>query len=432
MFQRTLRHLSATNSLVFLLIFVVFGTVIYGFVSFRLFDKVDEAAFLKASNFKIANGRPAPQGRARFLFDPRIIILLRDSDNTVHSAFPSREVEVERLTEIVAPVRTGEIVTKDFDDHFYRIVDIPYRYDDVTFNTENGLVTITGVIAVSIVDSEMALLHNLLIIIVGGLVIGLLIIILAGYYLARRAMIPIQGAWDKQQEFVADASHELRTPLAVVKSNAELILRHPDHTVEEESIRVTNIIREVRRMTKLVSDLLTLARADASQSELQFGEVSLNELLQTLGEQFAPLAEIEGHTMKVEVVERLELIADRERLYQLLVILTDNAFKYTSPPGTIIISGARQGGNILVTVEDSGQGIAPNDVPRVFDRFYRGDKARTREKGGTGLGLSIAKWIVEKHGGKITVESQQGIGTKFSIVLPAKLATKKVNLTISK
>lgn len=425
MFQRTLRHLSAVNSIVFLLIFVVFGTVLYGYVSYRLFDKVDEAAFFKADNFRIANGRPAPWGRARFLFDPRIMVLLRDSNGKTVNLFPPNGVDAEQLAELVSNVKNGEIVTKEFEEHDYRIVSVPYRYEDKLIFTDRGPVEVSSVIAVSIVDSEMALLRNLLVIMAIGLIVGMLIIILAGYYLARRAMIPIQGSWDKQQEFVADASHELRTPLAVMKSNAELILRHPQHTVEEESIRVTNIIREIRRMTKLVSDLLTLARADANQSELQLSQASLNEVLSTLSEQFSPLAEMEGHTLKVEAADGLELMADRERLYQLLVILTDNAFKYTPPPGTILIAGSRHGGNILITVEDSGQGIPAEDLPRIFDRFYRGDKVRSREKGGTGLGLSIAKWIVEKHNGKITAESQPGVGTKFSILLPVKAARRQ-------
>lgn len=420
MFQRTLRHLSAINSIVFLIIFMIFGTVLYGYVSYRLFDKVDEAARLKASNFKIANGRPVPLGRSRFLFDPRIMMLLRQPNGQVINVYPREDIDVEQLSEMASHIDFGEKKTVEFDNHAYRIVSIPYSYEDNVINTQHGPVTITGVVAVSIVDSEMALLRNLLVIIICGLILGVLIIVLAGYYLAKRAMIPIQGSWDKQQEFVADASHELRTPLAVIKSNAELILRHPGHTVEEESIRVTNIIREVRRMTKLVSDLLTLARADTNHLELQLGQISLNELLDTLAQQFTPLAEIDGYDMKVEAAEQLELTADRERLYQLLVILIDNALKYTQPPGDLRIAGVKQGSNILITVEDSGQGIPDEDLPRIFDRFYRGDKVRSREKGGTGLGLSIAKWIVEKHGGKITVESQRGVGTKFSVLLPAK------------
>lgn len=420
MFKRTLRRLSAMNSIVFLLIFVFFGTVIYGYVAYRFFDKVDESMFLKVNNFTVVNGKMVPQSRNRFLFDPRIFILIRDDKGQVSTIFPHDEDDMENLLEMIGYALPYQFETRTIEDHSYRILDIPYRYQDNILHTERGPIVVKSIIAVSIVDSEIAALRDLLIIIVSGLVIGMIIIIIAGYYLARRSMIPIQSSWEKQQQFVADASHELRTPLAVVKSNAELILRHPDHTVEEESIRVTNIIREVRRMTKLVSSLLTLARSDANQTEIKLGLVSANEVIENIAEQFIPLAEMEGLTLQVKLSEQLELMADKERLHQLLVILLDNAIKYTPPPGQLLITGVKQGSSLVITVEDSGQGIPTEDLPRVFDRFYRGDKARSREKGGTGLGLSIAKWIVQQHGGKIGVDNKAGGGARFSIVLPVK------------
>ena len=420
MFKRTLRRLSAMNSIVFLLIFVIFGTVIYGYVSYRLFDKVDEAMRFRAYNFRIADGRIAPPVRNRALFDPRIFTLLQDDQGRLVRVFRNEEIDVEHLVELVAHLPPEQIQTRELDNHAYRLISISYRYEETVLMTEQGSINVRNVIAVSIVDSEYDSLWNLLIIIVGGLVIGMLSIILAGYSLARRAMVPIQESWERQQQFVADASHELRTPLAVINSNAELMLRHPSHTVEEESIRVTNIVREVRRMTKLVADLLTLARSDAHQSEIKLGLVNLHELIELITGQFMPLAEMEGLTLRAVTGDRLELTADRERLHQLLVILLDNAIKYTPPPGEIVITGNKQGNNLVVTVEDSGQGIAAEDLPRVFDRFYRGDKVRSREKGGSGLGLSIAKWIVEQHDGRISVESRPGGGTKFSIVLPVK------------
>lgn len=420
MFQRTLRHLSAMNSVVFLVIFMVFGTVIYGYISYRLFDKVDEAMRLKATNFRIVNGRIIPQSRNRFLFDPRVIIMLRDVNGETVNIFYSDDIDITRLSELVDQKTDDQVVTKEFENHSYRVITFPYPFEDNLLLTDRGPVAINGITAITLVDSEVASLRHLLIIIASGMITGVLIIILAGYYLANRAMVPIQKSWDRQQQFVADASHELRTPLAVVKSNAELMLRHPDHTIEEESIRVTNIARETRRMTKLVSDLLTLARSDANQSELKLSLVSINELISAVADQFVPLAEMEDITLQADVSEPLELTADRERLHQLLVILLDNAIKYTPPPGKIFMTARKQGSSILVAVEDSGQGIPPEDLHRVFDRFYRSDKARSREKGGTGLGLAIAKWIVDKHGGKITVESKLGSGTKFSIVLPVR------------
>jgi signal transduction histidine kinase len=198
------------------------------------------------------------------------------------------------------------------------------------------------------------------------------------------------------------------------------MLRHPENTIEQESARITNVLRESIRMNKLVSTLLTLARADANQLELQMRPVVINEVIETVVEQFRPLVELKGLELSVVIEPQIELIADRERLHQLLVILLDNALKYTAAPGSIVLTCSKLQNQVGLKVEDTGCGIVPEDLPRVFDRFFRGDKARHRETGGAGLGLSIAQWIVEKHGGKIRAESAPGVGTQFHITLPLK------------
>jgi signal transduction histidine kinase len=277
--------------------------------------------------------------------------------------------------------------------------------------------TVQEVIAISIVDSEVTLLERLLLILLTSLIGGAIVIVLAGYYLAYRAMAPVRLAWEKQQQFVADASHELRTPLAVIKSNAELTLRHPSHTVEEEGIRITNVIRESIRMNKLVSSLLTLARADANQSGLNLTNFALRETLAAIIEQFQPMAEIKGIVIQLTMPTDLYIIADRERLHQLAIIILDNAIKYTNS-GKVEVSCSQKFNSVVLTVCDTGCGIAQDDLPHIFDRFYRGDKARNRDSGGTGLGLAIARWIVEAHGGKIKVESEPGVGTEIQVTLP--------------
>ncbi|WP_333594775.1 HAMP domain-containing sensor histidine kinase, partial [Anaerospora hongkongensis] len=144
---------------------------------------------------------------------------------------------------------------------------------------------------------------------------------------------------------------------------------------------------------------------------------SANEVIRAVVEQFQPLAELKGLALVAELNGELIVKADRDRLHQLLVIILDNAVKYTAT-GTIVLKGRQQGANIQLQIIDSGHGILPEDLPYIFDRFYRVDKARSREEGGIGLGLSIAEWIVEKHNGKITVESTIGQGTCFTILLP--------------
>lgn len=420
MFTSTLRKLTALISLVFLLIFIIFTSVFYGYISYNLFDKIDDAMRLQASSFQFVNGR-VQLPRPRPLFDPRIFLLLRSTDGNIVNISPFRTEENNYLAEIVAKINVEEPETREYENHVYRIVTVPYRYENKLFNEE---FVIREVIAVSIVDPEVGLLNNLLWIIIGGLIIGMVSIIVASYFLARRAMIPIQAAWEKQQQFVADASHELRSPITGIYSNAELMLRHPQQTIEEQSHRITTIMKESSRMTKLISSLLTLARSDADKAELQLAPVDFSEVVETVAEHFKPLEEINNVALTIQIKQGIELIADRERLHQLIVILLDNAFKYTPEGGQILLSCDHDDKYALVVVQDSGCGIAAEHLPHIFDRFFRGDKARSRDKGGTGLGLAIAKWIVEKHGGKISVESP-GKGTIFQVAIPLAKARKE-------
>ena len=422
MFTRILRKLTLMNSVVVILIFLAFGATLYSYVRSQLFDNIDKAMRDRISSFRVVNGRPDINLRRSIFFDPRVIMLLRDASGQVVILTPFSSEEGENLKALAAQLETGSLTVTTYADHIYRVLCLPYQYEEkVLFRSDGSrILEIDEVIAVSIVDSEVAMLGNLLLIIASGLFAGIVVIGLAGYYLARLALVPIQTAWDRQQQFVADASHELRTPLAVVKTNAELMLRHPENTVEQESSRVTNILREAIRMNKLVSTLLTLARADANQLELQLKACMVDDVLETVVEQFRPLAEIKGLELQVNIEPQIEITCDRERLHQLMVILLDNALKYTAPPGKITIACSRLQNQVVLKVEDTGCGILPEDLARIFDRFFRGDKARHRETGGAGLGLSIAQWIVEKHGGRIRVESSPNVGTQFYITLPVK------------
>ncbi len=417
MLQKIMRTLATLNSLVFLLIFAVFGAIVYGYVAYRLFDEVDHSLQAKAEEFLIVDGKMAIVKPDSVLFDPRIFILLRDTNGLLISLYPSRLDEGNNVKELAAQVGTGPPVTKRIHGHIYRVYSQPYRIPDAVLDEFGEPFTVRDIIAIGIVDSETALLKSLLIVIGVAMSIGILLIISAGFYLARRALVPIRNIWKKQQQFVADASHELRTPLTIIKSNAELVLRHPGHSIQEESIRITNIVRESVRMNKLISTLLTLARADGEEAELNKTSTNVNQLIQAVVEQFQPLADLKGLALTAEVEGELVLAADKDRLHQLMVIILDNAIKYTTA-GQIVIRGRLKGTNVQLQIIDSGHGILPEDIPHIFDRFYRVDKARSREEGGIGLGLSIAEWIVHKHEGKIKVESTVGQGTCFTILLP--------------
>lgn len=400
MFSKTLKKLTVVNSVVFLAVFLTFGGFLYGFVARQLFDDVDEAMLQKVQHY--------PKFEAIDL-DPHIYLFLRLLSGEIIQADSLDSKGIEPILPYLSEQPVSPIYNKRVNNHTYRILRIAYH--DLGDRTQE-------IVAVTLVDSEVALLRRLFWMMLTALILGILTSLGAAYFLARRALVPIQAAWNKQQQFVADASHELRTPLSVINNNAELLLRHPDRTIEEECSRIVNITRESLRMKELVNTLLTLARADAAELELKRESLLLHEVTDEIMAQFQPLAEQKSIVLKVAVPDFLILRADRERLHQLFVILLDNAMQYTPEGGQIKLQCQSDSFNVLIQVSDSGTGISPENLPHIFDRFYRGDKVRSRDTGGAGLGLAIAKWIVEKHGGKIEVFSQLGLGTEFRIYLP--------------
>ena len=225
----------------------------------------------------------------------------------------------------------------------------------------------------------------------------------------------LERAYQAQHRFVADASHELRAPLTAIQANLDLLERQPAMTPDERREAVGEASREAGRLARLVADLLALARADAGVS-LRRRRVELDRLaLDALGDA-RHLAR--GQRLEVERLEPLLVDGDPDRLQQLLLILLDNAIKYTPPGGRVALALRRDGDGALLTVADTGVGIAEGDLERVFERFYRADPARGRDPGGTGLGLPIARWIAEQHGGTIALESAIGRGTLATVRLP--------------
>ncbi|MBI4491640.1 MAG: HAMP domain-containing histidine kinase [Chloroflexi bacterium] len=225
----------------------------------------------------------------------------------------------------------------------------------------------------------------------------------------------LEGAYRAQQRFVADASHELRAPLTAIQANLELLERQPDMAPAERQEAVHEASHEAHRLARLVADLLALARADAGQP-LRHQRVELDRvLLDALGEA-RHLAQ--GQRLEVARLEPALARGDPDRLKQLLLILMDNALKYTPDGGRVTVGLERNSAATEIVVCDTGVGISSQDLPHVFERFYRADPARARDPGGTGLGLSIARWIAEQHGGKITLTSAPNQGTTATVRLP--------------
>jgi heavy metal sensor kinase len=247
----------------------------------------------------------------------------------------------------------------------------------------------------------------------------------------------LSASFEDVRRFTSDASHELRTPVSVMRTTAEVSLRQP-RTSDEYRAALEDVLREAERASALVDGLLVLARADAGVDRAAVGPLDLGGQLGELEPRFAAHAASRGLAMKVEPPATPVLAAiDRGAFVRLAWILVDNAVKYTPAPGSVTVTLQKVAGTISsarrevvpgpcsvsehmvqLTVRDTGIGIAREDLPRVFDRFYRTDPARSRESGGAGLGLAIAKSITERHGGRITVESEPGGGSCMTVELP--------------
>jgi signal transduction histidine kinase len=257
-----------------------------------------------------------------------------------------------------------------------------------------------------------------------GALFGLLLSLAGAWFLSGRALVPIETAFRRQQDFIADASHELRTPLTVLSSATELLDQHRSEPLSVNGELFDDVRHEIGRLQRLVDDLLTLARADLNGLALAVAPLDLIPLVAEVVQRVTPLARVRGVTVTfaptASVRAPVLLEADPDRLQQVFLILIDNALKYTKPGGSITLRVEHQGGDAFVTVHDTGEGIPAEHLSRVFDRFFRGDVARTRSSaaGGAGLGLSIAKSLVEAQGGQLTLSSQVGEGTVAVVRLP--------------
>ncbi len=227
----------------------------------------------------------------------------------------------------------------------------------------------------------------------------------------------LDNAVQRMRQFTADASHELRTPISIIRTTAELALRR-ERDPGEYRKALDNVRCEAEWMTRLAEDLLLLARADAGTLKLRSERVQVDQLAATVAGETAPMAEVRGIALHTQFgADDAQVNGDGSALHRLLTILLDNAVQHTPPDGTIAIETSADAGRVAIAVRNTGEGIRAEDLPHIFERFYRGDPARTRQNG-AGLGLAIARSIAQAHGAEIEVESEPGQGAVFSVKLP--------------
>ena len=436
-------------------ILLVFGVVIYGSVNYLLSDQVNQnlaRSFGDVYSQIIANQNQNP-GKDLLSFsspDPTLGIYVQAWSRTGQLV----STNIPNLNRPLDP--TGlQSSTPVFRDVFIqnlhlRILSVPL----VQSSRQIGVIQIATSMAG--VDNTQRIL---VIVLVVGSLIALALAGLAGWLSTRRALAPLKSVtetalqitraddlsrrisyqgppddevgqlirafnqtlsrlenlFNTQRRFLADVGHELRTPLTVIKGNVDLMRRFG--TMDEESL--ASIEDEVDRLTRLVGDLLLLAQAESGKLPLDMRVVELDTLLLEALQQMRVLA---GDRLKLRIgeIDQTLVCGDRDRLKQVLVNLMGNAIQYTPSGGEVIVGLGKAGEQAKLTVSDTGPGIPPEDLPHVFERFYRGEKARTRSRDGKGfgLGLSIAYWIVRNHEGRIEVDSKEGQGTTFCVWLP--------------
>jgi signal transduction histidine kinase len=292
------------------------------------------------------------------------------------------------------------------------------RYALAVHDPVDGHVLGVVQVGVSISDQTTAL-HTLLMLLLD---IGALTLVgssVGGLFLARRALAPARLAFARQQRFIGDAAHELRTPLTLLRADAEVLLRARERFPSDDAALLEDIVVETEHLASIATNLLTLARLDAGAAHLEREIVDLGNVAAGLARRVRALADEKQVALELETSGKVLVVGDRALIEQAALILLDNAIKYNRPGGTATLRVVVAGPQALLEVRDSGEGIPPEHLPQLGERFYRVDKARARAAGGAGLGLSIARSIAASHGGALTLASMPGRGTTATLAFPA-------------
>jgi len=292
-----------------------------------------------------------------------------------------------------------------------------YRYAVVVHNLQNN--SVLGVVQVGeSVQPQEATLQILLFVLLFVGVLTLIAAVFGGLFLANRALAPARLAMERQQRFIADASHELRTPLTLMRADAEVLLRGRTRFDEEDAALLEDIVAEATHMTTLATSMLSLARLDAGHQHQEHEVVDLSKIASHIVQRASALAEQQHVTLHTSNAVPVLVIGDAMLLEQAALVILDNAIKYNHIGGSVTITTCTEGERAKIMIQDTGVGIPSDHLPHMGERFYRVDKARSREVGGTGLGLSIARGIVNSHNGTIELNSVMEQGTTVIISLP--------------
>ena len=323
--------------------------------------------------------------------------------------------------------------TTSYDTIIHEVIVQTMLYPDGNMVIDANYITLVEVVDVQVeaqdatymkiymnIDGEVHSRNQIISVYLFSIVLILILSSAASTIMSAASIKPIMMTLEKQAAFVSDASHELRTPLSIIQSKLENIMADSTKTVVEVSEDIAISLKELSRLNKLTTDLLTLARNDNNSFNLDVEVVDVKDLVEQTIEPFKDLAMLQNKRFVMEA-EHFTAKIDRNKINQLVIILLDNALQYTNEDDLIAVVVREQGSDFTIEVMDTGIGIREENRKRVFERFFREDKARSRSIGGNGLGLSIAKTIVTHHRGKIVCLKNEPNGTRFLVTLPKKV-----------
>lgn len=414
MFQQLRFKLILINVAIIFLIFAGLNTGTYYFIQSDMIHRAELGSRklmedIKAGNlppFFASSAAPPSMPSPPPEFFRNVFYVKTDNAGSITTKPSDRFSEPEHLEQLVQKVlmQSEAEGTVSFEE-------TSYFYLKSALPNQGGLV-----IVMEDLSHAKRMLHQLLTALSIAGVLCLALAFFSSAYMADKAMQPIKHALQQQKDFLSDASHELRTPLAVMQTNLDIVLDSPQELVADQQKWLNNIQEETTQMTKLINSLLFLARVDSHEQRLEQQTFDLSQALVQTVESFKPFALSKGVSLQIVVDQPLPVRGDEDKIKQVVGILVDNALRHSPTTGKIVVELRKNSRMASLTVTDYGEGIPPEYLNKIFNRFFQVDPSRS--KGGTGLGLAIAKWIVDSHGGSIQASSTLGLQTTFTVRLP--------------
>lgn len=419
LFSTTRRNIIAISTMIVFLCLIVFAIITQILYSTRVLDNVDhqlleQEKLLSGDIFKLENGYSTEKnntipknfngvGNGKALrIPPNLMVFIYDSD------------ELEAMSNnLYFDEDNLPVFPKDSENKPITIEQNGYTFRGIKIT--NGTKTIQ---VLANVDVEMDSINRLMKTIIASLAILIAIALILVNYLASQVLKPVKEAYNKQVYFVQDASHEMRTPLAVIKGKLELLANSRHETINDQFEHISKMMSEIRGLEKLNSDLLLLSKEDLEIGD-NIVDFKLNMFIDDISEFYIDIAELKEKEFEVIKPDKdIDVRWDYNKFKRVVIILLENAFKYTNEDGKILLKFEDLNKNIKITVKDNGIGIKEEEKNRIFDRFYRSETVRGENISGTGIGLSLLKSISKNFGIKIKVNSEYNIGTEFILEVP--------------